>query len=238
MNDATGWPVSVFTGSLWHDSHRDIGASFRTNCTVEACGVWQCRQPPFSVTASVLVLGRLGHLLDVLVARVAQLRGIRLQHLRVGGAVRIVTPDAIVFRRLVHKLELREFLLGHDVAGEAQIRRLIEEQFLAIGAVGRMANRALADRHRTVQELDALGGRMALRTKVRHGLLGNQGFAVAAVRIVALGALARLQRLVDILLGGLIQMAVLAEVAALPGQLVRVGRRRPPPHDSSCSRPG
>jgi hypothetical protein len=51
---------------------------------------------------------------------------------------------------------------------------------------------------------------MAGCAKSSYGFFRNQEFVIAAVRVMTLHAITRLQRFVDNLFGGLLQMTVLA----------------------------
>lgn len=64
----------------------------------------------------------------------------------------IVTPNAVILRRLVNEGELPQFLLRGLVTGETELTGRFREQSFFIRAVGVMTEGALTDCGGTVQE--------------------------------------------------------------------------------------
>jgi len=135
-----------------------------------------------------------------------------------------MTADAIVLGGLVNYAEFLQFVFHHDVTLKAKLAGRGYQQILVVGAVSFVAGHALPYGDRAVYELKAVGDAVTLGTQRRYSLFGNQEFVVAAVGIVALNTVAALDGLMYVLLGCLLQVAVLAKVLAfsdeLPGVLL------------------
>lgn len=177
---------------------------------------------------TVLILGGFGNLLYVLVARVAKERRETLDHLCVIGSVRIVTADTVVLRGLVDELKLLQLTLRYNVAGETKLGGIADQQLRKIGAVRLVAYGALAHGGRAVKKCTTLRDFVTVVAKVGDRFGRQEELVVAAVRIMALCALAGFQRLMNVLFGRLLQMTVLAKVSAfsviLKCMLLRIQR--------------
>jgi hypothetical protein len=184
---------------------------------------------------AVFVLCAFGRLLYVLMAGITQLRRTGLEHHGIVCTVPVMAADTVIFGRLVDELKFLQLVLCHYVAGKAQFRWLHGQQALMVGTVGFMTDCALSDRCRPVKEAKSFSGLVAVLTKVSYTFFTDKEFGLAAVRLMALNAVARFQRLVDILLGGLVQMAVLAQVPSLADKLPGMVFRPRPTGACTCA---
>ncbi len=69
----------------------------------------------------VPVLGILDDLLYILVTWVTKLRRRGFDHLGVGGPVRVVAANAVIFRRLMDEFVFLQFITSHYMAGKAKL---------------------------------------------------------------------------------------------------------------------
>jgi hypothetical protein len=171
---------------------------------------------------AVLILGVFGDFLYVLVARVAKERREILDHLCVIGSVRIVTTYAVILRGLVDKLKFFQFTLRHDVTGKAKLRGIADQQLRKVGTVRLVTHGALAHGGRAVKKCTTLRDFVTVVAKIGDRLGRQEELVVTAVRIMALCALAGFQRLMNVLLGRLLQMTVLTKVPAFSVKLKRM----------------
>jgi hypothetical protein len=99
---------------------------------------------------------------------------------------------------------------------------VFDEHMLVIGTVRIVADGAFADGRRAVKEIETARYLMAVLADLGNALLVQQELIVAVVRLVAFEAFALLNRVVNELFIGLVQMAGFAKVSALASKLIGV----------------
>jgi hypothetical protein len=173
---------------------------------------------------TVFVLRCLGYLLNVFVTRIAELGRILNKHLWIVCPVNIVTADAFSPGGFVNELESLQLVLRNLMAGKAKIVWIDIEQILIVGSMRVMTDTALSGGNRSVQELHALRSLVTLVTRFGNGLARQKELVVAAVRVMTLSTAALLacKRIVQVSLGRLVQMTILAKLRPFARKLVSV----------------
>ena len=130
-----------------------------------------------------------------------------------------MTADTVVLNGLVYEIIFLQLILHDDMARKTKLRLLGNQQACMVGAVRLVTDCTFTDGGRPMQKRKSFGNFMAVFAKSGDRFFLNQKLVVTAVGIVALHAITSFYGLVNDLLGGLLQMAVLAKVSAFPLKL-------------------